>query len=396
MNHSLNSYGYIIMNYRKVFKKFKESRVGLLTNQSAFSNGKYHFEIIKENLDLKVIFIPEHGLFAELQDQVSGSNLKYDFGNVKMENLYGDEENSLFVKEETLKELDLVIFDIRDVGARYYTFLTSCYYILSSIAKYNSAATSHSIEILVIDSPNPAGKNIEGSPLQKKYSSFVGVETVLHRHGLTIAEMMQYYNDEFKLKAKIHTIPIGNFYGKKDETFLWIPPSPNIPAATTCYVYSGQCLLEGTNLSEGRGTTRPFETFGAPYILMQDEKLIRRLKEFQSDTFILRPLIFMPTFHKHSGKLCGGFQILLTKKNKFHSLLFTLHLLRTLREFYPNEFQFLKGVYEFRSDKSAIELLAGDDKILDFLNGDSNYLELKEYFTEEELSWRKKFGKHDK
>nr|MBP9164530.1 DUF1343 domain-containing protein [Leptospiraceae bacterium] len=110
------------MNYKKLFKKFNDMRVGMLTNQSAFSNGRYHFEIIKENLDLNVIFIPEHGLFAELQDQVSGSNLKYDFGDVKMENLYGDEENSLFVKEETLRELDLIVFDIRDVGARYYTF----------------------------------------------------------------------------------------------------------------------------------------------------------------------------------------------------------------------------------------------------------------------------------
>jgi uncharacterized protein YbbC (DUF1343 family) len=378
------------MNYKKLFKKYQGARIGMLTNQSAFSNGKYHFQIIKENLDLKVIFIPEHGLFAELQDQVSGSNLKYDFGNVRMENLYGDEENSLFVKEETLAEIDLIVFDIRDVGARYYTFLTSCFYILQSVAKYNSAATSHSVEILVIDSPNPARQKVEGSPLQKKYSSFVGVETVLHRHGLTIAEMMQYYKYEFKLNVKLHTIPVGEFYKKKDEVFLWVPPSPNIPAATTCYVYSGQCLLEGTNLSEGRGTTRPFETFGAPYIQMQNEKLLQRLTEFQKDTFILRPLIYMPTFHKHKGEKCGGFQILLLNKKKFHSLLFTLHLLRTLREFYPNEFQFLKGVYEFRSDHSAIELLAGDDKILNFLNGDSNYLELEEYFKNEETKWKKK------
>ena len=378
------------MNYKKLFKKFNDMRVGMLTNQSAFSNGRYHFEIIKENLDLNVIFIPEHGLFAELQDQVSGSNLKYDFGDVKMENLYGDEENSLFVKEETLRELDLIVFDIRDVGARYYTFLTSCYYILQSVAKYNSTATSHGVEILVIDSPNPARQKVEGSPLQKKYSSFVGVETVLHRHGLTIAEMMQYYKYEFKLNVKLHTIPVGEFYKKKDEVFLWVPPSPNIPAATTCYVYSGQCLLEGTNLSEGRGTTRPFETFGAPFIQMQNEKLLQRLTEFQKDTFILRPLIYIPTFHKHKGEKCGGFQILLLNKKKFHSLLFTLHLLRTLREFYPNEFQFLKGVYEFRSDYSAIELLAGDDRILDFLNGDSNYLELEEYFKNEETKWKKK------
>ncbi|HNI91435.1 MAG TPA: DUF1343 domain-containing protein, partial [Leptospiraceae bacterium] len=140
------------MNLKKL-KKFKNARVGILTNQSAFTNGKYHFEILRENLDLKVIFIPEHGLFAELQDQVSGSGLKYDFGNIKLENLYGDEESSLFVKSDTLKDLDLIVFDIRDVGARYYTFLTSCYYILDAVGKYNISAKDHSIEILVIDSP---------------------------------------------------------------------------------------------------------------------------------------------------------------------------------------------------------------------------------------------------
>ncbi|HMV44918.1 MAG TPA: DUF1343 domain-containing protein [Leptospiraceae bacterium] len=378
------------MNLKKL-KKFKNARVGILTNQSAFTNGKYHFEILRENLDLKVIFIPEHGLFAELQDQVSGSGLKYDFGNIKLENLYGDEESSLFVKSDTLKDLDLIVFDIRDVGARYYTFLTSCYYILDAVGKYNISAKDHSIEILVIDSPNPAGKNVEGSPLLKKYSSFVGVETVLHRHGLTIYELMEYYQNEFSISVKIHKIPIGEFYSKKDKPFLWVPPSPNIPAVTTCYVYSGQCLLEGTNLSEGRGTTRPFETFGAPYIQIQDQRLLKRLTEYQTESFILRPLLFIPTFHKHKGEICGGFQILLTQKKKFHSLLFSLHLLRTLREFYPNQFQFLKGVYEFRSDYSAIELLAGDDKLLDFLNGESSYLEIKDYLTVCEENWKKKF-----
>ncbi|HNI90972.1 MAG TPA: DUF1343 domain-containing protein, partial [Leptospiraceae bacterium] len=241
------------------------------------------------------------------------------------------------------------------------------------------------------DSPNPAGKNVEGSPLLKKYSSFVGVETVLHRHGLTIYELMEYYQNEFSISVKIHKIPIGEFYSKKDKPFLWVPPSPNIPAVTTCYVYSGQCLLEGTNLSEGRGTTRPFETFGAPYIQIQDQRLLKRLTEYQTESFILRPLLFIPTFHKHKGEICGGFQILLTQKKKFHSLLFSLHLLRTLREFYPNQFQFLKGVYEFRSDYSAIELLAGDDKLLDFLNGESSYLEIKDYLTVCEENWKKKF-----
>lgn len=377
------------MDTSKILKKHREKRAGMLTNQSAFSGNQYHFEMVQKYIDLKVLFIPEHGLFAELQDQVSGSGLKYDFGSLKMENLYGDEENSLFVRDEVLDELDLVLFDIRDVGARYYTFLTSCYYILTSIDRYNRA-NKKQIEVLVLDSPNPAGRKVEGSPLQKKYSSFVGVETVLHRHGLTIYELMQYYQKEFDLKLKLSAVPIGALYSKKFDPYLWIPPSPNIPSQTTCYVYSGQCLLEGTNLSEGRGTTRPFEIFGAPYIQMQNKELLAELTRYQRKNFILRPLFYMPTFHKHKDKICGGYQLLLTRPDKFHSLLFTLHFLRTIKEFYPDEFQFLEGVYEFRSDKRAIELLAGDDPLLNYLDGRLEYIELVEYFLEEENKWKKK------
>ncbi|MBM9576045.1 DUF1343 domain-containing protein [Leptospira sp. 201903070] len=373
----------------KIEKLLRVSRIGMITNQSAFGlDGEYHFRTIHKRYDLKKIFVPEHGLFAELQDQVSGSHLRYNLEGVEFINLYGDHESSLVPDSISLEGLDLVIVDIRDTGARYYTFLTTAYYFLEEISKWNNAGKEE-ISVLVLDSSNPAGRKIEGTPLQEDYESFVGVRSVLHRHGLTPGELLKYYKEEFSLNLKIKIVKDG-WYSKNDSEFLWIPPSPNIPFISTCYVYSGQCLLEGTNLSEGRGTTRPFEIFGAPYIREENERLKKELENFQKESFVLRPLKFIPTFHKHKDEICGGYQILLKRPEKFHSLFFSLKLIRLLREEYPKEFAYRDGAYEFRSDRPAIELLVGDRFLLDYLNGVYSDFMVFEYLKEEEVIWKKK------
>lgn len=360
--------------------------IGMLTNQSAYGwKGDYHFRIIQKEYGLKKLFLPEHGLFAELQDQVSGSGLIYDLGETQVLNLYGDNEESLAPAEEVLSDLDTLIIDIRDVGARYYTFLTTALYAMQAADRLAKKGKPRP-RILVSNAKNPAGSKIEGSPLEKKFSSFVGVEGTLHRHGLSAAGLLEYYKDKFNLDIEFYRLDL---YPKQNSEFLWVPPSPNIPAQTTCYVYTGLCLLEGTNLSEGRGTTRPFETFGAPYIDDLDRSLLEKLQEKQKGIFRLRPLKFIPTFHKHAGNVCGGYQILLDKPKKFHSLLFGLLLIRTLREFYPDKFEFLKGPYEFRSDLPAIQLLVGDQFLLDYLDGKRTYSEIQDYLEDSEKKWKK-------
>lgn len=367
----------------------RKSRIGMITNQSAFGpNGEYHFQTIRKRYDLKKIFLPEHGLFAELQDQVSGSGLRYDLEGVEFVNLYGDHESSLVPDAVSLEGLDLILVDIRDTGARYYTFLTTAYYFLEEIGRWNSSGKQE-ISVLVIDSSNPAGRRIEGTPLQKEFESFVGVRGVLHRHGLTPGELLSYYADEFSINVKLKTIRKG-WYRDENGEFAWIPPSPNIPFRSTCYVYSGQCLLEGTNLSEGRGTTRPFEIFGAPYLDEKKEGFRRELERSQKDVFVLRPLKFVPTFHKHKDLVCGGYQILLRKPEKFHGLYFTLKFIRMLREEYPDDFAYRDGAYEFRSDKPAIELLVGDRILLDYLGGKENDFRILEYMKESERDWKKR------
>ncbi len=374
------------MKFVKNLSKFKGCNAGILTNQSAFGYKKsYHFDIYREFVTIKKIFLPEHGLFAELQDQVSGSELNYLFGDAQIVNLYGDTEESLVPGYDILKELDIVIIDIRDVGSRYYTFLTTAFYILEKISKLERG---NAPIFVIIDSPNPIGPKVEGSPLQKEFESFVGVRSVVHRHGLTPAGLLNYYKTVFDLKVEIAVVPVGVYHKEKFNPFLWVPPSPNIPSQNTCFVYPGQCLLEGTNLSEGRGTTKPFETFGAPYLLGKAKlELDRRLSKHQKSNLTLRNLRFLPTFHKYKDQICEGYQLMVDKPKKFHSLYFTLFFLKNVKELFPENFEFLKGVYEFRSDRPAIELLVGDKKLLDYLEGKVSESEVCDYLDSCEKSW---------
>lgn len=374
----------------KILKQYLNARTGILTNHTGFGwKGDYHFRSLQKYLDVVRIFIPEHGLFAELQDQVSGKELEYFHSDTEFWNLYGDTEESLVPPSEKLTDLDLVVVDIRDVGARYYTFLTTAYYILQKISLLKKSGNSVP-SILVVDSPNPIGRKVEGTPLQMGYSSFVGVEGVIHRHGLSPGELLTFYNIERNLELNLRVLPVGKLHPKKYDEFTWIPPSPNIPAQTTCYVYSGQCLLEGTNVSEGRGTTRPFEIFGAPFVDYQDLRLLSELESVGNGSFYLRPLRFVPTFHKHRGEICGGYQLHIRNKEKFHSLLFSLHLIKVLKVWYPDHFQYLDGVYEFRSDRPAIELLVGDPILLDYLEGGMTQWDVHGYIAESQHNWIKK------
>lgn len=378
------------MKFLKNIFKLSGCKAAILTNQSAFGfHGKYHFQTYAEIFDLKTIFLPEHGLFAELQDQVSGDELQYLFGGMQIVNLYGKEEKSLVPPQSSLTNVDVVIIDIKDVGSRYYTFLTTAYYILGELSRLKKETGTAPL-FLVVDSPNPIGKKIEGTPLQKEFESFVGVTSVLHRHGLTPGGLLSYYNETFELKVDVVVVPVGVIHPKSLSNLEWVPPSPNIPTQNTCLVYPGMCLLEGTNLSEGRGTTKPFETFGAPYLLGKPkEELDKRMLSHQQGTFRLRNLRFLPTFHKYANKICEGYQLMVLKPKQFHSLYFVLFFLKQLADLFPNEFEYLKGVYEFRSDRPAIELLAGDATLLDYLNGKLTDSDLEIYLKESENRWSK-------
>lgn len=384
----------------------QSGRIALLCNQTSwdFTEGRYLFELLHERGTLKRVFIPEHGLFAELQDQEAlNSGKVYEclgLDGVDFVSLYGSSEASLAAPLDKLTDLDAIIIDLQDVGCRYYTFISTVDRLFRTLAEHKLNLT-----VYVLDRPNPAGRQVEGTPLSKTYSSFIGVEGLVHRHGLTFGELCYLlsgrYNARFTLnivpytvdpsyQPRLHIPAVGSIPSK---TPCSIYPSPNIPTPQACLLYSGQCLFEGTNVSEGRGTTRPFEIFGAPFLqllhLYNTGKGLKSWNEqahpLRSNGAKLRMLHFIPTFHKHKGEKCVGFQLHLTGA-PYHSLEHSMRIIRFLSENVA-EFAWREGTYEKGNDRIAIELLAGDPVLLSYLKGNTPYRQLLDTLKEAELAW---------
>ena len=368
-------------------KVLLEGNIALLCNQTSycFEQNKYFFEILAQKRNLKQILIPEHGLFAELQDQIPLNSTKiYDFINSDIEiiSLYGETDESITIKPKQLKNIDAIIIDIQDIGSRYYTYISTIANIFKVISDNNILT-----KIYVLERPNPAGTKVEGTIISKEYSSFIGHCGLPHRHGLSIGEMCGFLKNQIDAKFDLKIVK-NNFTDYTQEPF--IQPSPNIPTLETINIYTGQCLLEGTNISEGRGTTKPFEIIGAPYfkwnILQKIQKQINEIYP-ENENIYLRILKFIPTFHKFANQVCTGFQIH-QKNTNFHSLSFSLILIRLLKENFAEYDFWRKGKYEKGNNKTAIELLAGDKTILDYLNGKSDFNIVEQKFQEHEEIWK--------
>lgn len=374
----------------------------MLSNQTAFhlERGEYLFQALARVGRLHRMFLPEHGLFAELQDQIaldSGAIYERLAPGVDFVSLYGSREESLFVPPEMLADLDTLIVDLQDVGSRYYTFATTVSYIFD-VLKQSDA----SLRVLVVERANPAGRFVEGTILPEDYQSFVGRPGLPHRHGLSLGELCRFYKEETGARVDLEIVggagesaasdPDGEVFAYSrvlQESSLWaIPPSPNMPGPLTPLVYSGQCLLEGTNLNEGRGTTRPFEIFGAPYMHWIWESAAVRDRPEEAGC-VLRPLQYIPTFHKFGGETCHGFQLHVGPERAYHSLAHTLKLLRWIRENSGHDFAWRDETYEFRSDRPAIEILAGDPLLLDYLRGAGGvrFAQIRERLEEQEEAW---------
>ncbi|MCP4178011.1 MAG: DUF1343 domain-containing protein [bacterium] len=364
-------------------------QLGLLCNQTSydFINEKYLFETLAQRKKLKQVFLPEHGLFSELQDQVSlnATGVYKELAeNVEFISLYQENENSLRINLIDLVNLDCLIIDIQDVGCRYFTYITTVFYIFETIAKNNL-----SISVYVIDRPNPAGRQVEGTLLPENFSSFVGVKDIPHRQGLTIGEMCKFFKDKVEGSFELKVIALDDEY----KTFI-IQPSPNISTKTTAELYSGQCLFEGTILSEGRGTVKPFEIIGAPFIEWNDLRKIKAAFESSCSSIKkltcgikLREMCFIPTFHKFKDETCRGFQLHLTG-DKFHSLLYSMTLLKVLNE--TSDVNIWRpGKYEHGSDLTALEILVGDELFLNYIYGKEKLNSVIDKLKIQEDNWIK-------
>lgn len=342
------------------FARLKGRTVGLIANQSTVDRRLRHaIDLLRgaEGVNLVRLFGPEHGLRGELQDmQGAGSGTDPGTG-LPIVSLYGEGPESLRPKPADLLGLDCLIFDVQDVGARYYTFAATMLYAMEVAAEVGCS-------FLVLDRPNPlGGLAIEGPSISPGFESFVGAYPMPIRHGMTVGELALLFKSERGMNLDLEVVSCSGWRREMfwNETgLIWIPPSPNMPTPDTVLVYPGGCLLEGTNFSEGRGTTRPFENWGAPWLEGAIPGILETIGEVPGA--ILRPNIFQPVFHKHAGVTCFGVQPHMVDPRSFRSIDLYLMLITLAVRANREQFAWRLEPYEFVDAPIAIDLLFGSSE----------------------------------
>lgn len=338
-------------------KKFRGACIGALLHPASISKKLEHASRILERhngelFGLAAFFGPQHGFLGQTQDNmIEWKTYEHPRLHIPVYSLYGQHREPT---PEMLANLDVLLVDLQDIGTRYYTFVWTLYLCMRACEKAGVA-------LVVLDRPNPiTGALTEGPILDSNYKSFVGLHPIQVRHGKTIGELAQQFRDEAFPNCQLSILPMKNWERAMwfDDTGLpWVMPSPNIPALDTATVYPGMCLLEGTNISEGRGTTRPFEIFGAPFI--EPENLCRELNALKLPGVFFREMYFQPTFHKFAGELCGGAQLHLIDRQTFLPFETGVQIIRCLRRVYGDRFEWKKPPYEYETEKLPIEILLG-------------------------------------
>ncbi len=334
-------------------------RVGVVANPASVDGSFRHVvdrAAAAPGVTLAAIFGPQHGFRADVQDNmIESPHVEDPKRRVPVYSLYSE------TREPTagmLAGLDVLVVDLQDVGARIYTFV-------HTMANCLRAAARHGLPVIVCDRPNPiGGVAVEGPMLEEGYQSFVGLFPVPMRHGMTIGELARLFNDEFGIGADLQVVKMDGWRRELywDRTGLpWVIPSPNMPTLDTAIVYPGGVLFEGTQLSEGRGTTRPFEILGAPWI--DPEPLAARLNALHLDGAWFRPVVFEPTFHKHARLACGGCQVHVTDRARFRPVLAGVAVMGECRRAAPSQFAWRQPPYEYVHDKMPIDVLAGSDRL---------------------------------
>ena len=311
---------------------------------------------IKAGYNLDRLFGPQHGARGEKQDNMIESGFYRDPDTkLPVYSLYGDVRKPT---PEMLKGLDLLFFDLQDVGVRVYTFIWT-------MALAMEACSTAGIKFIVLDRPNPVGcVQREGPLLRKDFESFVGLQPVPLRHGLTTGELARWLNKERAINCQLDVMACTGLTRRMlwpDTGLPWVMPSPNLPTTDSCLVYPGMVLLEGTNISEGRGTTRPFEIFGAPWL--DNHKLVQHLNSAGLPGVIFRALSFEPTFNKYAGQLCHGAQIHVTDPHIFKSVRTTVEILKITRELAPKEFAWRQPPYEYEEKLLPVDILWGSSDL---------------------------------
>lgn len=365
--------------------------VGLICNASTITSGVEHAADLfaaDPRFRLTRLFGPEHGIRGDAQDMIPVEEEGIDrLTGVPVHSLYGKEERSLWPTEESLRGLDVLVFDVQDVGARYYTFAYT-------MAHAMEVAGRVALPIIVCDRPNPiGGVLVEGNTIHDGFRSFVGRYPLPNRHGLTVGELAMWFRDTQGISCDLHICWMDGWERAMSfaETGLpWVLPSPNMPTPDTALVYPGQCLFEGTLLSEGRGHTRPFEVVGAPYVdgALWARESSASLAAIGVGGLALRPLVFRPTFHKFAGQGCGGVQLHVTDATAFRPLITSIALLHSARRLWPHDFAWRTERYEYVEAPIAIDLLAGDARLREEIDSGAPLSQIRERLEDEGAHFR--------
>ena len=336
----------------------RHARLGLIAHPaSVTSELQFSAEAVRATgFDLRALFGPQHGARGEKQDNMIESDPYTDpVTGLPVHSLYGEVRKP---SPAMLDGIDAVLFDLQDVGVRVYTFMWT-------MALAMEACAEAGVRFVVLDRPNPiGGVRREGPVLREEYRSFVGLHTVPLRHGLTCGEMARWLNGERGIGCDLTVIPCEGWrrdMSWHDTGLPWVMPSPNLPTPDSCVVYPGMVLVEGTNLSEGRGTTRPFELFGAPWL--DPTALVTRLSRARLPGVAFRPCHFEPTFQKHAGALCGGAQLHVTDPGAFEPVRTAVEILVAARHLAPDDFAWGEPPYEYEETLAPIDILWGSPEL---------------------------------
>ena len=340
-------------------RDLRGTRVGLVAHPASVDRKLRHAVDVfrrSKKFRLSALFGPQHGILGQTQDNmIEWEGFRDPATGLPVYSLYGKSRKPT---QAMLKDIDVLAVDLQDVGSRYYTFIWTLDLCMQACREAGKA-------VVVLDRPNPLGGMLtEGPVLRPGFRSFVGLRPLPIRHGMTIGEIGHYLEDQYHAGVQYRVVPMQGWRRKQwfgDTGLPWVLPSPNMPTTDTALVYPGMCLLEGTNLSEGRGTTRPFELFGAPFI--HPDTIVSLLREFRLPGVVFRPASFQPTFQKHAGQLCGGAQIHVTDREKFRPFRTGVAVLKAVHNTYPRDFAWKQPPYEYEEIKMPIDILAGSEQL---------------------------------
>jgi molybdopterin-guanine dinucleotide biosynthesis protein MobB len=324
------------------------------------------------------LFGPEHGIDGGEQDMASVTDSIHRETGLPVRSLYGSSIASLSPTAEDLRDIDVLVCDLQDVGARYYTFVWTVCLAMEACARAG-------VRVVVCDRPNPLGGDREGVPQREEWLSFVGWHAVPVRHGRTVGEIALSYREEKGLDVDLTVVSMSGWARSAGwpEAAGWIAPSPNMPTLDTARVYPGTCLVEATNVSEGRGTTRPFEQIGAPFL--DADRLADSLNTFELPGVWFRPVHFLPTFHKFAGEICHGVFQHVTNRRSYRPFETGLRILEACRRLAPHDFRWRAQSYEFDS-RPAIDLLTGSPEFRELLDGGEAIEAMNAYCSRQQLT----------